>query len=234
MGPAVAEGGTVNGAPQVQASQDEASTAVLAMHNWIKNSKAFEFQTSYRISDPVLGMNSQGSVHFRVQRPSSFRVDVVSGRNREIFISDGEVFTIYRPAKNAYAQLNADETILGTMYKAIGGLTLQARLIEFFWTVDYLSLGAEDIKVSAGGTSQIRGTTCREYRIARAAEVWEVWIAQDEVPFACRVISRTTDQAASTVQTNELTWTLQPSFSAETFEFKPPADAKKVPMSGLQ
>ena len=105
---------------------------------------------------------------------------------------------------------------------------------EFFWTVGSLSIGAEDIKVAAGGTSQIRGTTCRKYRIARAAEEWDVWIAQGEVPFACRVVSRTTDQAASSVQTNELTWTLQASFGAGTFEFNPPANAKKVSMSGLQ
>ena len=231
---AVAEGGAGSGALQEEASQDKASAAVLAMHTWIRNSKAFEFQSSYRISDPVLGMSSQGSVHFRVQRPNSFRVDVVSGGKREVFISDGELFTIYRPQKNVYAQLKADETILGTMFKAIGGLTLQARLVEFFWTVDYLSIGAEDIKVTAGGTSQIRGTTCRKYRIARATEVWDVWIAQGATPFACRVVSTTRDQAASTVQSNELTWTLQPSFDAATFEFKPPANAKKVSMSGLQ
>jgi hypothetical protein len=231
---AAAEDGPVVGSPQDEARFDEASAALLAMHTWVKNEDALDLKTSYAISDPVLGLSSKGTVHFRIQRPNSFRVDVVSGGKRDVFISDGERFTIYRPQKNTYAQLAAQDTILGTMFKAIGGLTLQARLIEFFWTVDYLSVGAEDIKVTAGGSSQIRGTTCRKYEVVRATEAWDVWIAQGEVPFACRLISRTTDQSASTVQSNELIWTLKPSFSADTFVFKPPANAKEVSLSGLQ
>lgn len=230
---AAAEEGPVLGSSQDEARLDEASDALLAMHTWVKNTDALDLKTSYAISDPVLGLSSRGTVHFRIQRPGSFRVDVVSGGKREVFISDGELFTIYRPQKNIYAQLEADDTILGTMFKAIGGLTLQAKLIEFFWTVDYLSVGAEDIKVTAGGSIEIRGTACRKYEVARGAEGWDVWIAQGEAPFPCRLISRTTDQSASTAQTNELSWTLKPAFSAETFVFKPPANAKAVPLSGL-
>ncbi len=122
-----------------------------------------------------------------------------------------------------YAQLFAEDPILGTMFKAIGGLTLQAKLIEFFWTVDYLSIGAEDVKFTAGGNTQFRDKTCRKYQVVRALEAWDVWIAQGGIPFLCRLISRTKDQSAYTVQSNELSWT-----------FKPPANARKVSMPGLE
>ncbi len=133
-----------------------------------------------------------------------------------------------------YAQLFAEDSILGTIFKAIGGLTLQAKLIELFWTVDYLSIGAEDVKVAAGGSTQFRGKTCRKYQIVRALEAWDVWIAQGDTPYLCGLISRTKDQSASTVESNELAWTLKPSFNGDDFAFKPPANARKVSMSGLE
>ena len=231
---AAAEEGPVAGQAKQSPGTEQAQSDLLAMHRWKKNENALDLKTSFSISNSVLDLNSRGTVRFRIQRPNSFHVEVVSGGKRELFVTDGKLLTIYRPQKKVYAQLFAEDSILGTMFKAIGGLTLQAKLIEFFWTVDYLSIGAEDVKVTAGGSTQIRGKTCRKYQVVRALEAWDVWIAQGDTPYPCRLISRTKDQSASTVQSNEVTWTLKPSFNSAVFAFKPPANARKVSMSGLE
>jgi hypothetical protein len=205
------------------------------MHDWLRKSQTLAFETTFHVSNRVQGgLNQRGTVKYQIQKPNSFRVDLQSGGKRHILVSDGSTMTIYHPARKVYATLEASDSIVGTMYKAIGALTLQARMIEFFWTVDYLAATGEDVQVTAFGGEKIRGKSCQKYRVKRFEEEWDVWIERSGTPYLCKLVSRTTDQTAFTVQTNIFSWNKQPQFKSGLFNFKPPAGTRQVHVSEIE
>ena len=73
------EEGPVAGKTQQSAGTKQSQSDLLAMHRRMKNENALDLKTSFSISNSVLDLNSRGTVRFRIQRPNSFHVEVVSG-----------------------------------------------------------------------------------------------------------------------------------------------------------
>lgn len=219
---------------QPAATEDETKNALIKMHTWLRDSQALDFETSFKVTNPVLGFNARGTAKYEILKPNRFRVSLRDNGDRYLFVSDGTTLTIYRPDTKKYAQMEAQDTIVGTMYKAIGALTLQARMVEFFWTVDYLVSTGEDVQVKAQGFETIGGKRCRRTIVKRFEEEWDVWVEDGGVPYVCRLVSRTTGQGAFTTQSNDFTWTAQPSFNSDHFAFTPPKNARKVHVYDLE
>jgi hypothetical protein len=108
------------------------------------------------------------------------------------------------------------------MYAAAGVAGEQAWILDFFWTVDYLSDPDEAAKVvDSGVTDTIAGQHCRRISIDRMQESWTVWVAQNP-PLPCKLVIRKRDDPSGPVQTNEFTWTPDPAFTPEIFTLSAP------------
>jgi outer membrane lipoprotein-sorting protein len=193
-----------------------------------------EFQTSFVASNPTLG-ESRGTAHFLIQRPNLLRVEISAHNFNYLLISDGTVLTIYDKNKRKFAQRVAPGSSLEALNLFTGLTAFEAKVIKFFAVVHDVAAGKTDVQLAALGSSQVGGSQCDRFNIVYSTDIspdkWEAWLQRGEVPLPRRTVVSNTD--SSNVQTNEWSWKLNPTFSADTFVFTPPKDSEKVDVSDL-
>jgi hypothetical protein len=211
----------------------KAGTPLRRMHNYLRNSSRLHFETSFRVSSPTSALRLQGKALFFIQQPDSFRVEVSTNKRTTVYVSDGDTLSIYRPNEKKFVRLPADKSILGTMYLATGLLKIQARMIDFFWTVDYITIGYSEGRITPGASEKVGGKKCDRFTVKHFEDIFDVWLEESNIPLPCRLVSKRTDGTSLTSQANEFTWMDSQSFGAETFQFSPPEGAKEVELSDL-
>ncbi|MGI9424243.1 MAG: DUF2092 domain-containing protein [Hyphomicrobiaceae bacterium] len=205
----------------------QAELKLRQMHESIRQSHDLEFNTSFRAVDEVLGQTRTGTVHYQIRQPRQLRVTAKVSKSTIVVVSDGTILTIHEPNKRRYREFEAKESILGSLYTAAGLLGAQVRLIDFFWSVDFLSIGGDRANVERLEAKSFDGRTCDGVRVERGNDVWDVWIERTSARRPCHLISRTKDGSALMTQTNTIRWTANPAFNAETFRFTAPAGHNK-------
>lgn len=233
--PIAVAAGESSGASQAQPAPAAEAVALLErMHAHLRQNADARFTTEFQITADVAGLGKRGKALFMTRQPNLFRVEVTIGNQLTHFISDGTTLTIYRPAQKRYAQLRAKDSIVGTMYKATGVLALQARVVDFIWTADYLVTLREDVRVLDKGIETVGGRPCRRMLVERMEDSWDAWIASEGAPLPCRLVSRRRDDPARTQQTTDFTWAPDAVTPAERFTFSPPAGAVEVSPADLE
>lgn len=210
------------------ASRTASLAALGKMHAYMKDRRDLKFSVSFSISDAVLGRKTSGQAAFDVRRPNLFRVEVKSKGQATTYVSDGTTLTIFKPASRKYTQMPARDTVLGTMYAAAGLLNVPARILDFFWTVDYLATVKEDVRTKTIANAQVGGRACLGLRVVRMEDQFDIWMQQTAPHLPCKLVSRRTDGGAETIHRHVFSWTSSPQFGAKFFQFAPPANAKKV------
>jgi hypothetical protein len=212
-----------------KANQADADTEALTrMHDHFTHAAQIEFKTSFVETSDLPGMDRRGIAHFIIQRPNKFRIELTSNKGDYLSVSDGTTLTIYQPAAAKYALIPARDSIMGTMYTAVGLLGTQARLIDFLWTIDY----GENVIVKPLGVETVGGKACARYSVQRFENTWHVWLDRvASVP--CKLISRKSDANDRSVQTNEFSWVASAVVGGDTFSFTPPSGAREVAPSDL-
>jgi hypothetical protein len=223
-------GATPNTADQVSdAATAEAVATLKRMHDYLRNRTDLEFRTTFSLTTEIPANGTRGSSHFQIRQPNLFRVEAVGGNASTVYVSDGKTVTIFRSKGRRYTQVMARDTIIGTMYSATGVLAEQARIVDFFWTVDYLTIAGEYVRIADKGvTETIAGRQCRRISVDRMHDSWEVWVAQADPPLPCKLVSRRRDDPSVPVHSNEFTWTTNPIFTTETFSLPAPPGSQKV------
>lgn len=199
------------------------------MSDYLAGNPAIEFETSFVGSGDLPALGRAGNARFIIGNPDKFRVELTSSKGEFIFVSDGTTLTIYRPGAHKFARVGARDSIVGTMYLAIGLLGGQARLIDFLWTVqdgDRVSLENQDTATT--------GTTCDRMKVRRFEDEWDVWLERSDVPLPCKIVSRRTDAHDRLVQTNVFRWKRDPAIAPDTFSFSPPQGSREVGASELE
>lgn len=217
-----------NISPSDQADGD--LSALTQMHDYFQRHPAIEFKTSFRETSDLPGMERSGTAHFFISRPDSVRVELSSAKDDYILVSDGQTLTMYRPKAKRYTRIPARDSIIGTMYLAIGLLGTQAKLIDFIWTIDY----GEQVSSKAMGAEKIGGETCNRFKVQRFEQQWDVWLRSGADPVPCKIVSRKLDTNDRPVQTNEFVWVDAPTLTPDLFTFVAPGDAKEVRPSEIE
>lgn len=213
---------------QTRGDRSDAAVAALSqMHAHLRDSQDLKFSASFAISDAAVGNNTSGTMSFAIRKPNLFRVEVKAKGQNTIFVSDGTNLTIYKPALRKYTVVPARDTVLGTMYSAVGLMNLPGRILDFFWTVDYLETIKEDVRTAKIADAQIGGRKCLGLRAVRMEDRFDIWMEQSAPHLPCKLISRRTDGGADTIYTNVFTWSASPAFEPTFFQFSPPAGAKE-------
>jgi hypothetical protein len=105
----------------------------------------------------------------------------------------------------------------------VAGLVgVQIRMVDFFWTVDYLAAGAGYGEVTKRGAKKFGAKMCDGYGVARDQDKWDIWVDRSAERWPCHLISKRIDGSAGLIQTNTFTWQLALKISASTFKFVPP------------
>jgi hypothetical protein len=193
--------------------------------------KQADFETSFNSSSRTRKVN--GSVHFLLQQPKSFRVDAKTGRVSYTLVSDGQVMTIYNPQLKKYVELAAPDSAAKGLALITGLSSVQSQLLRLQGIVQEIAAGSERFAVTAKGTDKVGDQQCDRFALVeqaeggRFSEAWDVWLRRADEPLPCKFTVKSSDGSGDDVQTSRFTWKA-PAFAGDSFVFRPPAGAKKV------
>lgn len=206
---------------------DDVVDALKRMHAYVKTSPDVDFSVAFTTTDRILGMSNRGTAQFSTRQPNMLRVKLTARGKVLLIVSDGKTLTIYNPDKKKFSSSPARDSIVGSLYTAAGLTGIPGRILDFFWTVDYLqTFGAantpkkiEDLKVG--------DRTCQGIRVIRSDDRFDVWLEKSDPPLPCKLVTRRADGSSDQVETFVFTWNKTPAFGSDTFSFSPPAGAKE-------
>jgi hypothetical protein len=173
-----------------------------------------------------------GTTTYKVRRPG-FVIDYQSDIKDRRFIYDGKTFTIYSPEQGFYATVPAPPTnreALDEIYEKFG-ITLPLEDL-FRW-----SDGALEPRIKAlqsayeVGTATIDGVETDHYAFREEGIDWQLWIEQGDKPFPRKLVIVDRNDPARPTFVARLKWTMNPTFAASDFAFRPDADDKRIALA---
>ncbi len=204
-----------------------AEATLRKMHEHLIGAKDIEFLTDFKISHQALGTTRSGTAHYILRKPNLLRATVTLGTAEAIIVSDGHVLTIHEPKKKTYQQSPARDSIVGNLYVAAGLASVQPRLIDFFWSIDYLAKLGGYAKLQALPPDKVGAKACEGIRVQRQEDDWSVWLENTDNRLPCRLVSKRTDGGSLVIQSNTLKWVENPVITDDTFRFVSPDGHKK-------
>lgn len=196
------------------------------MHAHLK-SNDLEFRSQFSTIDKVLSERRNGTANFSVRQPNLFRVSINADGRTELFVSDGKALWVYRNTNRRYVKFDARDSVLGTMYAATGLMFMPSRVLDAFWTVDYLERLNEDVRTSPLADAKVSGRSCRGVRVVRFEDQFDFWLEPVAPHLPCKLVSRRSDGSSQSVTTHVFTWST-PNLAPDTWRFAPPKGARRV------
>ena len=213
-------------AQDAKPNDSDTARMLRTMHGYLKTND-LAFRSQFSNNDKVLGGSRSGVAEFSVRGPNLFRVKIDGGRS-ELFVSDGKALWVYRSASRKYVKFAAKDSVLGTMYAATGLMFMPTRILDAFWTVDYLETLDEDVRIEALSDAKVSGRDCRGVRVVRFEDTFDFWLDPAAPHLPCKLVSRRSDGSSEAVTTHVFTWNTKPDFTAATFQFSPPKGAREA------
>jgi hypothetical protein len=224
-------------APAVKAPPEtvdpDAMQALQRMSNFLMglNSFKLESQTSLDVVT-AQGQRLQldGVTRYRVRRPDSFVIEVVSDLKQRTFYYDGKTFTLVAPKLGYYATAPAPPTIRATLDRIRDRFGISLPLEDLFrWNDPANRSGREP--VTSGykvGTATIDGVETDQYAFREGKIDWQVWIQQGDQPLPRKLVIVDRTDPANPGYTARLSWTLNPPLTAADFAFTPGPNLKPI------
>lgn len=170
-----------------------------------------------------------GQIVYKVQRPNGFMIDVSTDRKARRFFYDGKTLTMYGPVAGLYATVPAPPTIRELMNVLYDKYDIEIPLMDLFRWSDPNNGRAEALDSGvAVGYAKVNGVDAQHYAFRQGRVDWQVWIAEGDRPLPLKFVITSTWLSGQPQFVSNLTWNENARFSADTFEFKPPAGSHRI------
>ncbi len=217
----------------------EAVQALKRMSTYLATLQVFEVRadtTRDLVTNDGVRVQVGGVSDYRVRRPNAFRIDVTTDMRDRQFYYDGKQFTVFAPKLGYYATAAAPATILQTIDVLEKRYGIDLPLDDLFRWNDPASGQVEEL--SSGfvvGTAMVDGVATDHYAFRDKVKNvdWEIWIQQGDQPLPRKLVIVDRSDEARPAYTARLTWTLNPTFAADAFTFRPGPDAKQIHLATL-
>ena len=83
---------------------------------------------------------------------------------------------------------------------------MPSRVLDAFWTVDYLERLNEDVRTSPLADVKVSGRSCRGVRVVRFEDQFDFWLEPFAPHLPCKLVSRRSDGSSQSVMTHVFTW----------------------------
>jgi hypothetical protein len=213
--------------------QPQAVDALNRLGGYLRSLKRFRIVAD-SVTDAVLttGQNV-GFLHrteMSVQRPDKLAVIITGSRAPKGLIYDGRTAVIFNDTHGYYSKVPAPPTIRQLITDADQKYGVQLPLVDLF----YWGTQSDDEKALTSalfiGLDKVQGKWCNHYAYQQPGLDWELWIQTGPRPLPCRFVVTDTTQPSRPQHAVNYEWTLDPTFSATTFEFHPRAGDHEIPM----
>ena len=230
----VAHGDVVDSVPELDSS---ALNALERMGAYLRTLKAFQLKADVVTEDVRTdGQKVQTirNVDLVAKRPNRLFAEIKNDRQRRLFFYDGSSFTLFAPRSSYYATVAAPQTIEKLADELEDKYAIELPLVDLFrWGTPEANVRSITSAIDLG-PSAINGVTCEQYGFRQEGIDWQLWIQRGEVALPCRIVITTLTDDARPQHTATYSWNLAPSYDDNTFVFRTPSDAKRIPFAQVQ
>jgi hypothetical protein len=227
---------TRSAAPGPQAGQPavepRALQALQRMSAYLGSLNTFEAETQTSLD--VVTMDGQriqldGVANYKVRRPDGFVIDVNSDLKKRKFIYDGKNFTVFAPELGYYATVAAPATIRQTLDTISSRFGITLPLEDLFRWNDPTNARREALTEAFWvGPATIEGVETDQYAFREPDVDWQVWIQKGDQPLPRKLVIIDRTDPARPGYSARLSWTVNPTLTADDFAFKPGKEVKAI------
>ncbi len=174
-----------------------------------------------------------GETTYKVKSPDAFAIDVVEDVTARQYVYDGKSVTVFAPRMGFYARFAAPPTIRETLDLAYAEYGVTVPLDDLFsWNrgeADHKNLTSAHVV----GPAKVAGQDTMQYAFRQPGIDWQIWIATGDKPLPLKVVIVASTDPARPQFEADLTWDTAARFPSDTFAFKPPTDAKLIPIRSV-
>ena len=218
-------------------AEDDAARILKAMTDYTAGQKSISatFDSDIEVITPDLQkLQFTSSGQIRLERPDKLRVKRTGGYTDVDLVFDGKTVSLYGNNAKAYVQADAAGTIdqlIDRLQSTAGGAMPGTDLLL---SNSFDELTANVIEARHIGQGVIDGVECEHLAFRGVDTDWQIWVESGARPIPRKyVITSKTLAGAPQYSVRIKEWKTDVPAEADTYVFKPPADAKKVDLDAL-
>ena len=207
--------------------------ALERMGSYLRSLKQFAVQASSQ-TDQVLESGQtvefRHTTHLLAQQLDKLMVSVDDQGVRRSLFYNGKTFTLYQSPGAYYTSAPAPANINALIDLLNSRYGIELPLADLFrWDANTArQVGLRSAELI--GTDTLDGQRCDHYALRQDDIDWQLWLRQGAQPLPCRLTISRRDIPEHPRHSVDFSWQLSPAINANSFEFDPPADARKVPL----
>jgi hypothetical protein len=218
-------------------AEDDAARILKAMADYTAGQKSISatFDSDIEVITPELQkLQFTSSGQMRLDRPDKLRIKRTGGYTDVDMVFDGKMLSLYGNNAKSYVQADLAGTVdqlIDLLQSTSGGAMPGTDLLL---TNSFDELMANVIDARHIGQGVIDGVECEHLAFRGVDTDWQIWIESGARPIPRKyVITSKTLAGAPQYSLKIKDWKSDVPADADTFVFKPPADAKKVDLNAL-
>jgi hypothetical protein len=218
-------------------AEDDAARILKAMSDYTAGQKSISamFDSDIEVITPDLQkLQFTSSGQIRLERPDKLRIKRTGGYTDVDLVFDGKTVSLYGNNAKAYVQADAAGTIdqlIDRLQSTAGGAMPGTDLLL---SNSFDELTANVIEARHIGQGVIDGVECEHLAFRGVDTDWQIWVESGARPIPRKyVITSKTLAGAPQYSLKIKEWKTDVPAEADTYVFKPPADAKKVDLDAL-
>jgi hypothetical protein len=218
-------------------AEDDAARILKAMSDYTAGQKSISatFDSDIEVITPDLQkLQFTSSGQIRLERPDKLRIKRTGGYTDVDLVFDGKTVSLYGNNAKAYVQADAAGTIdqlIDRLQSTAGGAMPGTDLLL---SNAFDELTANVIEARHIGQGVIDGVECEHLAFRGVDTDWQIWVESGARPIPRKyVITSKTLAGAPQYSLKIKEWKTDVPAEADTYVFKPPADAKKVDLDAL-
>jgi len=165
-------------------------------------------------------------------RPGKVAVDVSSDTGKRRAVYDGKVVSMLDMKKNVYTSVPMPETADAALDKLADEYGIVVPMEDLLYKDLYDRMVSRAAQGRYVGQTKIGDHACHHLAFTTDSSTWEIWVDAGDQPILRKIsIDYGIDTERFRYSAEVLKWDANPTFSAETFEFKLPADVKRFELT---
>jgi len=218
--------------------------ALMALASHLQGAKSFRCNVSFLINSEMEGMKQEISATYAlaVEKPNRLMLRYLKGMAGNSVVCDGKKLVTYATALNRYEEKPAPKSF-EPFSQGVGPMSGNMLFVDNLLGSDiYAAIMDGVVSAVYAGKDTVAGRECDHLKFSQDQFDWELWVTTGPKPVVIQVLNDMSKGFASmageaappgkgarmTVLNQFSDWEVDGALPAETFEFKPPAGAKKV------
>ena len=217
--------------------EPRADELVRKMSDLLVSSKAFALEAEEvydEVPEDLPRIQLTSRRHVALRRPDRLAGTTAGDAvNRSVWY-DGKAISVLDDAHNVYVRMDVPPTIDGAMDTALERTGMVIPLADFLYSDVYDRLMGSVQRGVYLGIHDVAGIPCHHLSFEQETIDWQLWIDAGLEPLPRKlVIAYKTEDEVPQYQVTIRKWNLSAQVPEETFQFQPPAGARKVELPAL-